>query len=107
MCDKVVNLGKSLAGKSGIRIRLPWCNNDDWPWLIQSVYESYRVVQRFAWNLESCEHSVTRSKLLSMSVEVTNVQAYLHLVRPIDRDAIAEFEFYYTRKWGVRILDEL
>ena len=45
--------------------------------------------------------------MLTKPVDITNVETYLHLIRPIERKAVAELELDDTRKWGMRIIDQL
>ena len=45
--------------------------------------------------------------MLTKPVDITNVKAYLPLIRPIERKAIAQLELDDSRKWGMRIIDQL
>ena len=45
--------------------------------------------------------------MLTKPVDITNVKTYLHLIRPIEGNAVAELELDDAGKWGVRIVDQL
>ena len=45
--------------------------------------------------------------MLTKPVDITNVETYLHLIRPIERNAVAELELDDARKWSMRIIDQL
>ena len=45
--------------------------------------------------------------MLTEAVDVTNVQMYLPVIRPIERDAVAKLELGDARKWSMRIIDQL
>ena len=45
--------------------------------------------------------------MLTKPVDITNVKTYFHLIRPIERKAIAELELDDSREWGMRIIDQL
>ena len=53
------------------------------------------------------QYSVAGGEVLAKPIDVTNVQTYLHVIRPIERNAIAKLELDDAGKWGMRIIDQL
>ena len=45
--------------------------------------------------------------MLAEPIDVTNVQMYLHVIWPIESDAVTKLELGDAGKWRVRIIDQL
>ena len=88
-------------------MRLARCDYHYWPWLIEAVDQTQRPLDGFTRGLKCNQDSITGVKVRSEPLDITNVETHLHLVRPIDSDAVTQFELDYTGKRCVRIVNQL
>ena len=107
VCDKVVDLRKSLARNSvsgygcpGVTITTGRGSS--------RPFTRVKVCCKVSCGISNVmQHRVTRGKVLAKPIDVTNVQMYLHVIWPIEGDAVTKLELDDARERSVCIIDQL